>query len=187
MWRPSRRQLRGLAALTTLALAAAGCGRGADDPAARASPSASATTPAAGCQAEEHPPLQAGSHLIGDADPPVPYSSVPPTSGWHASGALRTGVHDEALSDPEIVALLEVGQVVAVYDPATLADDEVAALEELATTAHDGRLHVTPGNTALPAPLTLTAWGVLQRCDAVSAEAIANFVLAHHGQTEAEH
>lgn len=172
-----------MAAFTMLTLVAAGCGRGADDPAARASTAA----PAAGCQAEEHPPLQSGSHLIGDTDPPVPYSSVPPTSGWHASGALRTGVHDEPLSDPEIVALLEVGHVVAVYDPATLADDDLATLEELATAAHDGRLSVTPGNTALPTPLTLTAWGVLQRCDTVSADAIANFVLAHHGQPEAEH
>ena len=176
------RQRGALAMAVSLALLAAGCG-GTDDP-----PEAAASAPLVeGCDAEEHPPLQAGSHLIGDADPPVPYSSVPPTSGWHASGALKQGVHDEPLTDPEIVALLEVGGVVAVYDPAALDPEAVAELEELASGGHDGRLHVTPANTDVPAPVTLTAWGVLQRCDAVSAEAVTTFVLAHYGQTGAEH
>lgn len=171
-----------LAALAATTLLAAGCGGDVGADAER--------TPAPvveGCAPEERPPLQAGSHLIGDTDPPVPYSSVPPTSGWHASGAPSPGVHEEPLRDPEIVALLERGQVVAVYDPDALDDDAIARLEELATTAHDGRLNVTPANTEVPAPLTLTAWGVLQRCKGVSAEAVTTFVLAHHGRTEADH
>lgn len=66
-------------------------------------------------------------------------------------------------------------------------EDEISRLEELATDGHDGRLSVTPANTPMPTPLTLTAWGVLQRCDVVSAEAVTSFVLAHHGQTEGDH
>lgn len=143
--------------------------------------------PVEGCAAEERPSLQAGSHLIGDTDPPVPYSSVPPTSGWHASGVPSPGVHEEPLSDPRIVALLEQGQVVAVYDPDALDDDAITRLEELATAGHDGRLSVTPANTEVPAPVTLIAWGVLQRCEVASAEAVTTFVLSHYGQTEAEH
>lgn len=176
------RHRRRLAALAVATLLAAGCDGG-DDPDATRSPGPAVE----GCAAEEHPPLQAGSHLIGDTDPPVPYSSVPPTSGWHASGAPTPGVHDEPLSDPQIVSLLEQGQVVAVYDPEALDEDAVARLEELATTGHGGRLSVTPANTAMPAPLTLTAWGVLQRCEVVSAEAVTTFVLAHYGRTEAAH
>lgn len=161
---------------------AAGCS-GADEDV----PSPSAPPVVAGCSAEEHPPLQAGSHLLGDTDPPVPYSSVPPTSGWHASGVPAAGVHDEPLTDPEIVALLEVGQVVAVYDPGQLDEEAAAELEELAVTGHEGRLSVTPANTDLPSPVALAAWGVLQRCEVVSAEAVTGFVLDHYGRTDAEH
>lgn len=173
------RRRRRLAAITAATLLAAGCGSGGDDPEATASPVAEV------CTAEEHPPLQAGSHLIGDTDPPVPYSSVPPTSGWHASGPPAPGVHEQPLTDPQIVSLLEQGQIVAVYDPAALDEEAVARLEELG--AGRDRLNVTPANTDVPAPVTLAAWGVLQRCDDVSADAVTTFVRAHHGQTEGEH
>lgn len=175
------RRLGRLAAFAAATLLLTGCGGG------TAEEDRSSGSTVEGCAAEEHPPLQAGSHLIGDTDPPVPYSSVPPTSGWHASGAPAPGVHDEPLSDPQIVALLERGQIVAVYDPDALDEEAVTRLEELATAGHDGRLNVTPAGTPVPAPLTLTAWGVLQRCEVVSAEAVTAFVLAHYGQTEAEH
>lgn len=170
-----------LATLAAAILLATGCGDGVPDGGGSPAPSVE------GCAPEERPPLQAGSHLIGDTDPPVPYSSVPPTSGWHASGAPSPGVNDEPLSDPQIVALLERGQVVAVYDPDALDDEAISRLEELATSVHEERLSVTPANTRMPAPLTLTAWGVLQRCETVAAEAVTAFVVTHYGQTGAEH
>lgn len=174
------RSLRGsLAAVVALAVATSGCD---GDEGRQAAPSPAV---AQGCSPEEHPPLQAGSHLIGDTAPPVPYSSNPPTSGWHASGRPEPGVHDEPLTDPQIVSLLEAGQVVAVYDPDALPAEAIADLEELATGGHTGRLSVTPANQEFPAPVTLTAWGVLQRCDRVSAEAVTSFVLSHYGQTDA--
>lgn len=175
----------GTAGALAAAAIVAGCGGGTDP--SGPDPTSSAVGASDVCRAEERPPLQAGAHLIGDTDPPVPYSSVPPTSGWHASGAPDPGVHREPLSDPEVVALLEIGQVVAVYDPSRLDADEVAELEEIAGSTHPQRLSVTPANEPLPTPLTLTAWGVLQRCDGVAPEDITRFVLSHHGRTGEEH
>ena len=61
------------------------------------------------------------------------------------------------------------------YDP-TLPPATIDALQRLPTTV-DG-LVVTP-YAAAEAPITLTAWGVLQRCEAVTAEDVAAFRDAH--------
>ncbi|MBW3576487.1 MAG: DUF3105 domain-containing protein [Actinobacteria bacterium] len=155
-----------VAALAVLATGLPGCGDGDAQVA---------------CGAVEHPEVQAGSHLIGGATPPVPYSSTPGTSGWHAAGAPRTGVFGAAdpLSEPEIVKALEVGQVVAAYDPTRLAADATAQLEELAHDRFAGALTVTPFSGDLGAPLVLNAWGVRQPCTGVDADAIGAFVEEH--------
>ncbi|MBW3662160.1 MAG: DUF3105 domain-containing protein [Actinobacteria bacterium] len=180
-----------IAALTVTLLSA--CGNGgqtaADDtspqPAVSPPPTATATaspTPATGCAGTEFPSLQEGGHLLEGADPPVPYSSTPGTSGWHAGGAPQTGVFgpDEELSEPRIVLALEVGQMVASYDPATLGADEVTELEQLAATEHEGTLTVTPFTARdQGAPLVLNGWGVRQACQEVDADVIASFIEAH--------
>ena len=58
--------------------------------------------------------MQFGSHLIGDAEPPVPYSSTPPTSGWHASGGFQIVVQptDQPLRESVQVSIEEAGDVV---------------------------------------------------------------------------
>lgn len=130
------------------------------------------------CGPVEHPELQGGGHLIGDAEPPVPYSSTPGTSGFHAAGAPQTGVFhgDRALTEPEIVLDLEVGQVVAAYDPARLPDDDVAELEELAAGPLSGDLTVTAFEEDMGAPLTLNAWGTRRPCTAVDPDTVRAFV-----------
>lgn len=126
----------------------------------------------ADCSPAERPQLQEGSHLLGDQDPPVPYSSSPPTSGWHSSGRpLDPGTYVEEVSGPQQVRVLEQGGVVVAYDP-TLPADRVEALQRLPGDV-DGVV-VTPYADA-PAPITLTAWGVLQQCDAVTAADVAAF------------
>ena len=62
------------------------------------------------CEPPAAQPLQEGSHLIGDQPPPVPYSSVPPTSGWHSSGRpLDPGAYVEPVPGPQQVRVLEQG------------------------------------------------------------------------------
>ncbi len=158
--------------VTTLALAAALLAAGCDD----------GTSPPAACGPVEHPELQGGGHLVGDAGPPVPYSSTPGTSGWHRSGTPRTGVPDEPLSEPEIVAALENGQVVAAYDPDALPPDQVALLEELATDRFAGELTVTAFEQEMGAPVVLNAWGTRMPCGVVDPDAVADFVSTHAGE-----
>lgn len=131
---------------------------------------------AAACDPVVRPQLQEGSHLIGAAEPPVPYSSSPPTSGWHSSGRpLDAGSYLDEVSGPQQVRVLEQGGIVLAYDP-TLPPDTVDTYLRLPGEV-DGVV-VTPYADA-EAPVTLTAWGVLQRCESVTAADVAAFRDAH--------
>lgn len=143
--------------------------------------------PDGGCGPIENPPLQAGSHLIGDAEAPAPYSSTPPTSGWHSSGALEVRVHDEddPLREPEQVSVLEADGVVITYRDLPAEDEQ--ALRELVQERYDGRAALTPYDQLEPGEVAMTAWGTLQRCAGVDMAAIADFVDEHAGSAEDVH
>ena len=125
------------------------------------------------CAAPEFPEVQAGLHLIGDRQPPVPYSSTPPTSGWHRSGVAGPGIATEPLSEPVQVGLLEAGLVVVTHG--RLTDDEHAALAELAA-RFPAAVAVTPYTPLEPGAVAAAGWGVLQRCDGVDSAALETFV-----------
>lgn len=126
----------------------------------------------AACDPVQRPQLQEGSHLLGEQDPPVPYSSSPPTSGWHSSGRpLDAGTYLDEVSGPQQVRVLEQGGIVVAYDP-TLPDATIDRLQRLPDEV-DGVL-VTPYADAT-SPVTLTAWGVLQTCDDVTAADVTAF------------
>ena len=131
---------------------------------------------AADCEPVQRPQLQEGSHLLGDQEPPVPYSSSPPTSGWHSSGRpLDPGTYVEEVSGPDQVRVLEQGGVVVAHDP-SLPADQLEPLQRLPEQVED--VVVTPYADA-PAPVTLTAWGVLQHCQEVTADEVAAFRDTH--------
>lgn len=165
---------RTLLATTVAALALSACASLPDE--AAGSPVAQS---GAVCGPVEQPPLQAGSHLIGDAEPPVPFSSTPPTSGWHASGALEVGVHgeDDPLSEAEQVSILEADGAVVTYRH--LDDAEVAALTDLVRSGYEGRVALTPYAALEPGQVALTAWGTLQRCEALDIATVRRFLEAH--------
>lgn len=102
-----------VAALTALPLAAIVLAACADQPPHPAPDTADTDV----CGPVEEPPRQSGSHLLGDQQPPVAYSSTPPTSGWHASGAFDITVQppDDPLPEPQQVSVLEAGGVVVAY------------------------------------------------------------------------
>lgn len=173
-----------------LACALAACGSQTASPATPATPSPTTTTvttgepepgpePVVACAPVEEPPLQSGSHLIGDQDPPVPYSSIPPTSGWHASGAFTIGVQppELPLSEPQQVSVLEAGGVVVTYGD--LADEDRASLEAHVGDHHDGRVAVTAYPALAAGEVAFTAWATLQRCERLDLAALDAFVDAH--------
>lgn len=167
--------MRGRGALAVLGiLVVTACG-GVDEP-PRAEPDDGT---AVACGPVEEPPQHGGSHLIGDQEPPVPYTSTPPTSGWHASGVFTITVHgpEDPLSEPRQVSVLEAGAVVVTYRD--LPDEERAMLEEHIREHHDGRVAVTPYPELDPGQVAFTAWGTLQRCDGLDLSALDAFVAEH--------
>lgn len=162
--------LLAVAALTcVLTLTATACARGSG------STGPAATAP---CGPVETPPEQVGGHLIGDATPPVPYNSVPPTSGWHVSGPVEIGVHgpDDPLSEPEQVTALELGAVVVAYHE--IGAENVAALEALAR-EYAGRIAVTPYDALDSGQVAMTTYGALQVCDRLHVPAVRAFADAY--------
>ena len=131
------------------------------------------------CGPVETIPVQGEGHLVGDQEPPVPYNSTPPTSGWHTSGDVAFTVYgpDEALREPEQVTVLELGGVVVSYNE--LADDDLAALTELVSGEHAGKAALTPYDQLGTGKVAMTAWGTLQTCDAVDLDAVSAFIAAH--------
>ncbi len=130
------------------------------------------------CGDLEQPQLQFGSHLIGDAEPPVPYSSIPPTSGWHRSGLPPEGVFDTPLAEPGQVATLEAGGVVITHHD--LPADDLAALEaHLTETDVLDRVVLTPYDAIDPGTVALTSWGALQRCDGLDLAAVDAYIAAY--------
>lgn len=159
-----------LGAVTAGLVLLAGCGTS----------TAPATGRAGACGAVQRPAIQSGSHLLGDRAPPVPYNSVPPTSGWHSSAPPPEGFHDasEPLSEPQQVTVLEVGGIVVTYHG--LPPEDVDELRGIVAAA-GGKVVATAYDRLDPGAVAFTAWGALQRCDGVDAIALAAFVDAYHG------
>jgi Protein of unknown function (DUF3105) len=157
------------------------------------SPSSADATPAPVaapvCASIGRPRLQSGSHLLGDQKPPVPYSSHPPTSGWHASGHLDVDVRDgdDPLNEPAQVSVLEAGGVVVTYG--AVPDAQVARLAGRVRERHAGRVAVTPYQRLDDGEVAFTAWGVIQRCEGVDLTALDHFVrrFADDGPIEPGH
>lgn len=189
---------RGTTLVVLVAVLVTACAAERDGPAAGEPPPegapASPTEPAAADDAEavacgpvEEPPLEGGGHLIGDEEPPAPYGTTPPTSGWHVSGAVEPGVrdHDDRLREPEQVSVLEMGGVVVTWRD--LDEDDRQALEDFVRERYSGRVATTPYDALEPGQVALTAWGVMQRCDGLDLEAVAAFVEAHADPAEEGH
>ena len=161
-----------------------GCGAGG---AADAGASLDAPVPesTAQCDSPEFPPVQFGSHLVGDAEPPVPYSSTPPTSGWHASGGFQIVVQptDQPLRESVQVSIEEAGAVVVTYRD--VADADRQRLEEAVQTRYPGRVAVTPYDELGSGEVVLAGYGVLQRCDGVDLAALDAFVAVYAAEEPA--
>lgn len=153
--------------LAALALLVTGCGDGAGP-----SEPTAATPWSDNCDPIEHPPVQVGGHLIGDAAPPAAYSSIPPTSGWHSIDVPAAGEVHEGLTDPEIVAALEIGTVVVAVAP----DADAAAVADLVAQFPD-RLLVTTYEPPMPTPVAVLTWGRVVRCTTLTATDVTTFVL----------
>ena len=163
--------------LLLLAVVAAGCNSA--DPAAEASEEPGAT---ASCGPVETVPIQGEGHLVGDQEPPVPYNSTPPTSGWHTATDVAAIVAPDAdpLSEPEQVTVLELGGVVISHNG--MGREDRQRLESLIAEHYSGAVALTQYDKLDRGQVALTAWGKLQHCDALDVAAVEAFVAAYAQQ-----
>lgn len=160
------------------------------DPAAP-SPSGAPTGPATNgaalstaCGAVQYPPLQVSSHLVGDAEPPSEFSSVPATSGWHTTRVPEAGVVHNDLRDADIVSALENGIVVAAVHPDLLDDQQVLDTATQLLDQFPDRFAVVAYDHPMETPVALLTWGRLARCDTLDATGATTFVLTHRVTNE---
>lgn len=156
-----------------LFVALAGC----NDEEPAPAPSTEAPPATTDCGVVETIPIQGEGHLVGDQDPPVPYNSTPPTSGWHTSGDIPIEVASEPLTEPEQVTVLELGGVVVAHNG--LDPSERTTLEDLLTEEYPGEAASTEYDKLEEGEVALTSWGRLQHCDALDLEAVEAFIAAY--------
>lgn len=150
------------------------CDRGAARPEASEGPGATAN-----CSQVQTIPIQGEGHLVGDQEPPVPYNSTPPTSGWHTSTdvAIVARPDDDPLTEPEQVTVLELGGVVVSYNG--IDEEQRGRLESLITAHHAGRAALTRYDKLDEGAVALSGWGKLQLCSAVDLDAVEAFIEAY--------
>lgn len=183
---PSRARRAWAAAVVSIVLTGA-CGGDDGDvggdferPPANARPSSSTTAPACADPVAEPLDSQSARHLLPGAPEPE-YTSDPPTSGPHSSGALPSGAVRQPIPRPKQAGLLEGGTVLVQYRD--VAPEVVSLLEQLG----DARRVVVAPNPDLPAPVVLTAWTFKLTCTTYDGDAAAAFIAEHAGATTDQH
>ncbi len=120
-------------------------------------------------------------HIPEGTRSPVPYNSVPPTSGPHYPFLSRWGVHTEPITNELQVHNLEDGGVVIQYR----CDEPCPELVEQLTAAGQPYLS-SPHPYVILAPypdmetrIALTAWGRIDRFEQFDEERIRRFIEAY--------
>jgi hypothetical protein len=108
---------------------------------------------AAGCELES---FRAKSNVhVSEQDPPVQYSSNPPTSGRHDPVPAEDGAYSVAPDLQRLVHTLEHSRVIVWFKP-DLSTDARASLK--AYYDHDSQLMVLVPNTNMDYDVAATAW-----------------------------
>lgn len=182
---PIFRSARGIALAALLAVGACAPTPAAPSPspgtttAPSTSEAAGPTTPP-GCASLEAPANEGRAHLPDGET--ASYGSYPPTSGPHWVTPAAPGWYDEAPPVEQLVHSLEHGFVV-VYRSGLDAPDEAALrarFDDLVIEGFGGLISVP--DPSIKDPMTLTAWGRLQRCVRAEPDAFEAFVRAHYAE-----
>ncbi|MBI5029870.1 MAG: DUF3105 domain-containing protein [Chloroflexi bacterium] len=127
------------------------------------------------CAAVQDFPSQGATHIApGEAHPP--YSSNPPTSGWHWANPQEWGIYTTPQVQEQLVHNLEHGGIIIQYNNLPAAD-----VERLTTLVQHDRIHmILAPYPDLPSGsnVAITAWTHLLLCNGVSEDAIKRFTTA---------
>jgi hypothetical protein len=142
---------------------------------AASSPVAQVAKDTALCQPIQSFPTQSRDH-IAPGQPHPPYSSNPPTSGWHWANPQDWGAYQTPQVQEQLVHNLEHGGIVIQYND--LSGDETQQLIDLFK--QDSYHLILAPYPGLPSNVrvALTAWDHLQTCTGVDPSAIRAFINA---------
>lgn len=136
-------------------------------------------TPEMACDPVENPQELEAEHVNKKQFPMEQYSSNPPTSGTHSTGLIDVGaIYDEPQNVGDLLHAMNHGANILWFNPDVLSSAEVKTAKEAINDVYAKgyqSLIATP-YTDMDAGLAMTAWGRLQLCRAVDAQAIADFV-----------
>jgi hypothetical protein len=106
----------------------------------------------------------------------APYTTLPPTSGPHLAWTVAAGVFRDPIADELQVHALKRGHVLIQYAPGT--PQAVVAELESSARRYAGDVLVAPYD-GLDQGIALTAWGWIETLEALDADRIEAFVVAH--------
>jgi hypothetical protein len=127
----------------------------------------------------EDVPILFSPHIASVASPHPPYNSEPPTSGPHVPQTVAPGVYRDAIPEEIQVHALEHGHVLLLYGP-DASHDDIRVFEDAAR-RHPRDVVVTP-YPKLGSAVAMTAWGRIQRLDAVDRATVDRFITAFAGR-----
>lgn len=124
------------------------------------------------CSAVQTFPTLSRDHIQPN-QPHPPYSSNPPTSGWHWANPQDWGIYTTPQVQEQLVHNLEHGGIVIQYN--SLSVGEVQQLTDLVN--RDNYHMILAPYPGLPdAKVALTAWDHLLKCTGVDETAIRGFI-----------
>ena len=144
---------------------------------------------------EQTYPMQGNIHIGNGQTSPVPYNSIPPTSGPHYPNIVAWQVYTEPFRYEQLVHNLEDSGVIIYYQCETACPELVGQVQAIAQPYMDAGRHVvvapniptlTLGDGTKPhgdmaAPLALVAWRKMLKLDQVDAQKIGQFIEAFEG------
>lgn len=100
------------------------------------------------------------------------YGMTPPAGGDHSQMWLNCGVYSEPQRNENAVHSLEHGAVWVTYNPDTVSDDEVAALQKSLPSTY---IILSP-YPDLPAPIVASAWGAQVELESADDPRLTQFI-----------
>jgi Protein of unknown function (DUF3105) len=125
------------------------------------------------CSGVQTFPMQSRDHIQpGQSHPP--YSSNPPTSGWHWANPQDWGIYTTPQVQEQLVHNLEHGGIVVQYNGLSAVD--VQRLTDLVK--RDTYHMILAPYPGMPqgVKVAMTAWTHLQTCDGVDENALQSFI-----------
>ncbi|MGH2735200.1 MAG: DUF3105 domain-containing protein, partial [Actinomycetota bacterium] len=112
-------------------------------------------------------------------DQPVGYPMVPPVTGAHAPSAGQCGTYSQQIPDENFVHNLEHGVVAILFDPGTVDQATVNAIEGLIGEYDDHTLSAP--YAGMETPITVASWGEMMRLETFDEAAAREYIDTFRG------